>query len=399
MSENVEVSRGSTKRLLSADLWPMLTTEHGSVRLKRFEERLVTPLDRLLESLVLYDEVVIPTQDFLIIPALINALGASSVCQLLDSGAIRLLRIKKMFAFTAGSGASVFTITRPSGKKHPFAQELDEILYWIAKDCVGSGDSKTFHTLLSSITTELDAEKFTSVIRDESESDVLQSAQIRDLFELPCTHPRDLPAPPNMVIMYGGPEMESENKLVQSYLRLVQSNVEVAIAAELDCNDISTATALDTILAEKFARSGYSDVISELYDLSDVPDFPPLIRARKFPLHTLIALRNSKDGEEFRKWFHENLSDGNSIAKAYVDLIKKVSPVDSVPAKILRVLVWTGISAGAGTVAGGPVGTMAGVGVGLAGGLLDAFAMNRLRLGGSAKVFLESFAKATIQKK
>ena len=216
--EFLKVSRGgAVKRLLAADLWPMLTTENGTVRLQRFQQRLITPLDRLLESLVLYDEVVIPTQDFMVVPALMNALGEESVRQLLDSGALRFLRIKEQFAFAAGDGACVIAVTKPSGEPLPFAQELDQLLEWISKDCTGSNDPKSFHKLLSSITSELNAAEFKNIIRDESESDVLESAQVREIFELPHTHPRDLPAAPNTIIMYGGPEVSPENKLVQSY--------------------------------------------------------------------------------------------------------------------------------------------------------------------------------------
>ena len=384
----------STKKLLAADLWPMLTTEHGTVRLNRFQDHLTAPLDRLIESLVLYDEVAIPTQDFIIVPALINALGELGVRQLLESGALRFLRIKKMFAYTSGSGASVISITKPSGEPLPFAQDLDEVLNWIANDCTGSKDPQSFYSLLSSMTSELDAEEFTNIIRDDSEADVLESEQIREIFNLPHAHPREFLATPNKIIMYGGQNMPKENEIVQSYLQLVQSNVELAIADKLDCDDISSATGLDTILGEKFLRSGYSNAASELFDLSDIPDFSPLVRSGELPLNKLISLRNSRDGEEFRKWFHENLSNGENISKAYVDLIKKISPIDSILGKLLRVLTWTGISAGAGSLAG-PVGTIAGAGVGVVGGLFDSFVMNKIQLGGSAKIFLEDFSKTT----
>lgn len=384
----------SVKKLLAADLWPMLTSEHGTVRLKRVQDHLIHPLDRLIESLVLYDEVTIPTQDFIIVPALINALGELAVRQLFESGSLRFLRIKKMFAYTSGSGASVISITKPSGEPLPFAQELDEVLKWIAKDCIGTSEPDSFCSLLTGMTSEIDAEDFTDIIRKDSEADVLESEHIREMFNLPHTHPREFLAEPNKVIMYGGQHLPKENAVVQSYLQLVQSNVELAMAERLNCDDISSATGLDAILGEKYLRTGNSDAASELFNLSDIPNFSPLVRTGELPMHKLIALRNSSDGEEFRKWFHKNLSNGESISKAYVDLIKEISPVDSVPGKLLRVLAWTGLSAGAGSLAG-PVGTVAGAGVGVVGGLFDSFVMNKIRLGGSAKLFLENFSKTT----
>lgn len=384
------------KKLLAGNLWPMLTTEPGQVRLQRLQSELITPLDRLIECLILYDEVVLPTQDMIIIPALINVLGEDSVRQLMDSGALKFLRVKRGFAYVPGKGVAVIEVVNPNGQKPPDSKDLEELVAWIATMCTGSKNPTGFLKSLLYITSEVDADEFETVIRDESEADVINSAAIRDLFGLPDMHPKDLPAKANTMMLYGGPEFADENPVIMSYLSLVQTNVEAALATRAECHDVFSATGLDTLLAEKFARAGHVDASNQVQLLSDIPDFAPIVRGGELPMQKLIKLRNSKHGEEFRLWFHEAVENGEDISKAYVDLIQQVHPTDSIPGKLTRIAVWTGTSTAVGTmVAPGPVGTVGGAVVGAVGGLFDAFVMDKIRLGGSAKVFLEKMSKMT----
>jgi len=378
------------KKLFAGDLWPMLTTESGNARLSRLEARLAVPLDTLIESLVLYDEVVIPTQDFIIIPALTRALGEQVLRELLESHAIKFLRVKKGIVFSTGDGAGVYEVRRKDGQLYPFAADLDWVIRWASQDFARAKDAPSLITAVQKVTSEVDADELVSVIRAESEDDVLGSEAIRELFSLPNGHPRDYPGKPRQMHLYGGPQLPSEYKEIDSFLRLVQSNVELHLAGRMECDDVASATDLDTILEGKFARSGHSEVVSHLFEIANVPDFAPLVRTGQMPVKQLLKLRDSKNGKEFRGWFHENLRDvdAKTISKAYVDLIQEIPAVDSIPGRLLRVLGWTSASAAAGSVAG-PVGTVAGAVVGGVGSLLDSFVLSKLRLGGSPKVFLD----------
>lgn len=381
------------KKLIAGNLWPMLTTEPGQVRLQRLQNDLVAPLDRLIECLILYDEVVLPTQDMIIIPALVNVMGEENVRQLMDSGALKLLRVKRGFAFWPRKGAAVIDYTSPDGKKLPEGQDLNQLLEWVAQDCIGTNNPSSFLTSLMSITSEVNAEEFNDVIRGETEADVINSAKVRDLFGLPDVHPKDLPIAGNTITLYGGPEATGNDPLIKSYLSLVQTNVEAALAIRAECDDVFSATGLDAVLSEKFARAGHVDASNQVQLLSNIPDFAPLVRGGEVPLQKLIKLRNSKHGEEFRVWFHEALDGGEDISKAYVDLITQVHPTDTIPGKLTRIAVWTAASTAAGTVAAGPVGTAAGAIVGAVGGVFDSFVMQKIRRGGSAKVFVEKMSK------
>ena len=379
------------KKLFAGDLWPMLTTESGIKRMTRFESHLTVPLETLIESLVLYDEIVIPTQDFLIIPVLLRAIGENPFRDLLERGAIKFLRMKKGIAFFAGVGARSYYIKKKNGEMLPFAADLDDA---IRRACTGApgnaADPAGLIRTLSSITSEILADELQPVFQTESENDVLGSEEIREFFSLPNVHPREYPGKPNMVDFCGGPGVSSEKREINAYLRLVQSNVEVSLADRAGCDDIASATDLDITMAGKFARSGQSDVVSNLLEIADIPNFAPLVRTGQIPMEHLLKLRESKDGKAFRDWFHGNLrtADLKTVSKEYINLIKKIPAVDRIPSRLMRILGWTAVSAAVGTLAG-PIGTAAGAVIGVGGGLLDSFVLSRLRLGGSPKVFLD----------
>ena len=395
MEDDVELEDSQAervKKLLAGNLWPMLTTEPGVVRLERLVSGLTGPLDSLIESLVLYDEVVLPTQDMIIIPALVRTLGLSNVRHLLDSGALKFVRIRRLFGYTPGTGASVLEIRDPDGRPTRDSQPLDELLYWIATECVGETEPMLFLDSLVHVTSEIDAQEFTTVIREESETDAKTSALVRELYGIPDVDPKRLPIAKDTVAFYSGPDLEGENAAVQGYLRLVQTNVEASLSTRFGCDDVYSATRLDALLDEKFARAGHDEASSKIMLLAEIPDYAGLVRTHAVSLGDILKLRNSNDGEAFRRWFHEAVESGEDISKAYVDLITRLGPMDGVSGKLTRVALWTAASSAAGTAAG-PAGTALGAAVGLAGGLFDSFVMNKVRLGGSAKVFTEKLSK------
>lgn len=379
------------RQILAADLWPMLTTEDGTTRLNRFQRVLAPKVDRLIESIVLYDRVVIPTQDFLLIPGLINSIGEAAVRDLLASGGVEFLRAKGSVVFAGRDGAVTIAIYDRNGVPKEFAKDLDQLLAWIARDCTGTNDPASFEELLTKATVEVDLADFNEVFRGDSEEDAADPV-IQELFGLPASAPADYDVPSNKHILYGGPDLPGEYPVVESYLRLVQTNLEAALAAKRDCEDVSTATDLDQVLIERFARKAPHEVADRLYELADIPDYGGAVRSGVIDLKEILRLRESADGTEFRSWFHKSLESGADIAKAYVDLLRTVDGMDSAKGRILRILGLTAASTAAGTISAGPVGAAAGAAVGAAGGILDAFALPRIRRGGSAKLFLEKLA-------
>lgn len=379
------------KKLFAGDLWPLFTTSSGNDRLKNLENNFTDPLETLIESLILYDKIVVPTQDFIVIPAFISALGEDSFRSLIECGAIEFLRLNRIIGFESGKGAALFKLQKREGQPHPFAADLDWVIDWAVKAFVPTQDPKCLISAISNTVTEIEEDGIHPVLRKESEDDILESEETRELFSLPKIHPRDFSVEENKVIFYSNSGQDSSFQTVNSYLRLVQTNVELYMSNWIGCDDIASAANLDSILTNKHLRSQHKEAMSNLMEINRIPDFAPNVRNGTIPLHQIIKLRDSKHCGGFRTWFHENINSASTkeIAQNYIDLLSSTSVFEKIPNKILRVIVWTSASTAAGLVAAGPVGTAVGAAVGFSGGLFDAFVMDKLGTKGSPKVFLD----------
>ena len=68
--------------------------------------------EEFVRQLLLYDQVLIPTNDFAIVPILLNWVGASSVELLLREEALRFVRPSALFGFGAKGGLVLYSIQK-----------------------------------------------------------------------------------------------------------------------------------------------------------------------------------------------------------------------------------------------------------------------------------------------
>lgn len=370
----------------------MLTTESGNARLARFTSTMTPALHALIENLILYEELVVPTQDFLIIPALHRALGEPSLRALLESRAIRFCRMKGMIAFSPTAGLFPGAINRSDGQTYPFAADIDWTVAWACNDFARATDPDPLVSAIHSVTTEVESTMVVSSISSEVTADLIDSAELRNCFGLPADWRRpELPG--NTVHLYGGPTIPSAHPEIDAVLAAAQCNAEIDLANRAKCNDIASATPLDAVLRAKTRREGRHEIGAALLDVADLPNFAPLVLDGRFPLSDLLKLRESRDAKEFRRFFHDNFDspDTKDITDAYYALLRDVRDLDSTAGRILRALFWTGASTAAGLTAGGALGAA----VGVAGSLVDSFLVSKIRLSGSPKLFLDRLRLAS----
>jgi hypothetical protein len=119
-------------------LGPALTTQSIPARLDSLQRGFDGALDGLLESVLLYDEVIVPTQDFLVVRALLTRLGEPALCELMETGAVTFVRIKRAFAFLVGDGPVVFDVRSQQDQPKPFAADLEQVTRWTCGEARGS---------------------------------------------------------------------------------------------------------------------------------------------------------------------------------------------------------------------------------------------------------------------
>src|SRR5262249_55026268 len=127
-----------------------------------------------------------------------------------------------------------------------------------------------------------------------------------------------------------------------------------------------------------------------LRKIANVPNIGELVLSDSSRIADIIKLRQSNDGEAFRKWFHERSDDDAvKIAKEYVKILTDVPAIQSTPVKTMRWIVSTAL--GAIPLVGSVLGPVIGA--------LDSFVVDRLFQKPSPRFFIERMTKLLPEKK
>jgi hypothetical protein len=196
---------------------------------------------------------------------------------------------------------------------------------------------------------------------------------------------------PDEVRCYGGPDAGSrKNDEIDLILDLCAANVELRLAQLANCDDSSTANPVGHMLKAKvdrtFGNSVPFDSLVHLRELDGIPDIASAvlehpIENRSPVLISVMKLKHSRDGVEFRKWFHQNCR-GNpaEVARNYIEILKAVPTVNKLPARILRFILTSAI------------GVVPGIGnvLGIAASAIDSFLIDKWCRGSSPKFFIDN---------
>ena len=372
--------------VLAADLWPVFNFDNANVRYQKFIEKGKPAFGKFLESILLHDRIVVPTDDFMSLSVLLGVFGEKPVCELIESRVLRFLRIHGALAYMGnGVGIKSFEMSR-SEAKHAFCAPLQETINWATNGVDISLDDDKILGLVHPITQEIKLSTIDDEIKRETYMDVLNSDILRNVFALRNVNMDRLQGiGPKNVRIYGGPYANDLNDEISAVLKLAHANIEIKVAALADCQDSSTSSPIGHLLKAKAKRTipntAFHEKFSILVEIANLPDVPNAVINGKIEIEDLIRLRNSRNGEQFREWFHENCSnDPVATGREYATLLKSIPKSQDFPAKMLRFLVTQAI----GSIPG----------AGLVVGAIDSFLVDRIARGTSPKYFLESLARS-----
>lgn len=127
---------------------------------------------------------------------------------------------------------------------------------------------------------------------------------------------------------------------------------------------------------------------SKILKVENLPDLKSLFIHEKLRFDDLFQLRHLSSAKYYRKWINEisESVDAQEISKEYINQIKGSNKFFNTDGgKLLRNLGIFGISTGLGSAILGPIGSAAG----LALGLLDTFVLENLLKGKNPSIFIE----------
>ena len=367
--------------VLAADMWPVFTFGDANVRYQKFIEHGKPAFEKFLESILLHDQIVVPTDDFMSLTVLLGVLGEKPLCELIENGVLRFLRIQGALAYMGnGAGIKSFEISR-NDTKHAFCAPLQETIKWATNGVNISLDTEKILGLVHPVTQQVKLSTIDDEIKQETYMDVLTSDNLRNVFAIRNVHMDRLQGiGPKNVRIYGGPYADYLDDEISAVLKLAHANIEIKVAELADCQDSSTSSPIGHLLKAKAKRTipnaEFHKTFSILVEIANLPDVPNAVINGRIEIEDLIRLRNSRNGEQFREWFHDNCSsDPVATGKEYATLLKSIPKSQNSPAKILRFIVTQAI----GSIPG----------AGLVVGAIDSFLVDRIARGTSPKYFLE----------
>lgn len=131
---------------------------------------------------------------------------------------------------------------------------------------------------------------------------------------------------------------------------------------------------------------------SEILRIEKIPDLKQLFIQEKLDFESITNLRYKSNAKYFRKWINTVSEDSNAeeITKEYLNEIKgKNKFFESTEGKFVRNIGMFGVNAALGTAVAGPIGAVAGFGL----GLLETYWLDKILKGKNPSMFIEDVEK------
>lgn len=381
-------------KLFSAELWSPGAMRGAHYQFTQIKSQGVKPFNLFLDGLLLHEQIVLPTQDFISLAVMVKTFGQRAVLDMLEQGCLKFIRLKGTFGYAGnGVGVSSLTVTgAPDGKIPSLNAELQDSITPAYEALGGMPLDSRIIKLILETTTEIDASSINDELRKEVEEDALKSSYLRDYFgiEQDINNLPGLDA--NQIRVIASDDEDSNKDQISQVLALAMANLELILANKAGCLDASTLSPTGHLLKGKTEKHHESsDAFTTLCEIADVPDVRPAVLNGEIKIQKLLKLRKSKDGEQFRHWFHENCRfDPVSTGREYAALLREVSWTQTLPMRIIRFLTVTAM--GQFIDPSNPY-------IGISAGMADSFAVDTIFRNASAKYFIENMRQFQGQKR
>ena len=272
------------KSLFVSDMWAIFNFADPNTRYQTFLQNGKPRFTHFLDGLLLYDDVVVPTQDFLSLTLLVGVLGQRGVIELLEGSDLRFIRLKGGVAYVGnGRGLEPFEMLDEDQKPTACFASAEAAISWALS---GLNPAPTDPALPKSVlarTTTVDANQLRNELRHETYMDILKSPHLKNLFAI---RNKDLDRlvgiGPGEVRCFGGPDADSrKNDEIDMVLDICAANVELRLAQFAKCEDSSTANSVGHLLRAKLDRTFGDKVPFEslvhLMELEKIPDVASVV--------------------------------------------------------------------------------------------------------------------------
>lgn len=370
-------------KVLAGDLSATFNLDGG--HLSRYVQGRAAVIRSLCDQLLLHDQILVPTQDYLTAAGMVCLLGERNVISLLDADRLRFVRLQGVFAYARGTGpdGALLTFEDPQHKRPTDAPIEDSVRAALATITGRCSDVGRLSRLLIERSQGLMTKDIVGAVLKDAYADLKQTTLWDNSYRYPNPDLLALPGMNAMQVRVLGPDTDVSHNVVDALLALALMNMELYLSESMGCVSTSTGSPIGDCIALKLPRLDRDHPArSHLWsfmDVAGVPDLSKVLLADEQQMAEFLKLTHSADAQQFRVWFHSNANlSEREILKAYVDLLYRVPSVDRAPAKALRFAITTAVDAL-------PVPLL-----GAAASFIDDFVVSKLLSGRSPKFFVET---------
>lgn len=354
----------------------------------------------LIETLLFYDRIIIPTVDFAIIVPLVHWFGVDLFTEMLIAEAISFVRFTGGLSYVGnGHGLTIFEI-HPGKTPEIWSVRAarcpikEAVILQLNNRLDGIADEKidSLGKLVEVCTVDSAQPEFDKKVADETYRDVLGSDVLREFYAIKNTNLKKLSGvDANQMRVFSSlikPAIAGDE--IDVMLRLGMLNLEAYLAEEAGARDMVTDRGFSRLLAAKLDRftggSTAHESFTQLLDIEGIPDIKQLIADGGIPLADVWKFRNTNLAGEFREWFDvEGPADPLKLTQDYVATLREGNFASSGKSKIIRFLVVQGIGASLAPITGG-LSVLASLGISAA----DSFLLDRIKRGYKPRYFIDS---------
>ncbi len=368
-------------KVLAGDLSATFNLDglHG----QRYVARRAVVAQSLCEQLILHDQVVIPTSDYLTAAGLVALFGERAVISLLESGQLKFIRLRGLFGYVRGEKAdgSIASFGDPEGKRPQDSPIESSIAAGLEALQMSLLETEKLSKLLAENSHQMELSQVLSAVRDSAYSDLRKTRLWHDRYAFHRPGLLKLPGMKKMEVRVLGPDTNVTEDPVDALLALTLTNIELYLSQQFGCDSMSTGSPIGDCIDIKCSNLHRDHPartrLWSFLEIADVPNLAAVTLADPAKFTDLLSLTNSRNANSFRQWFHQTAAlSEKEVFTRYVDLLHDVPWAQTAPIKTLRYAITEMLDYIE------PV-------LGKAAGFADAFLVDRLLKGNSAKYFVE----------
>lgn len=315
----------------------------------------------LVNNLLLYETVIIPTTDFSILGLLLSWIGRDAFEEMLKCGALRFVRRPHQIGYV-GAGHGLLAFGLKGSPEEPFNWQQESLFGTMDRSIelqlsnaplcknIANVTRLSPEVLARSESLEFEDGAFEREVVTETYKDIVGDQSFQNFI---LTHEKKKPR--SIEIRRLGGMQANEMRFrgirpikdgVDLVLKVAEVNYELSMGARSGQIDLTTSSLSRILLPLKLKRMRVSTdlfrSITQLTDLQGIPDVGEGVASGFVPLKEVWAVRQSRSAQAFREWFrHTSAQSARDVERAFVESLKNPPWVASLKAKAVRFGVTT----------------------------------------------------------